>query len=185
MISDELEALAFAEAIGALDADERAELATLLAQLSDDERAILAERCAEATTALAAAVPTAAPPESLRRRVLDVTSTPGRYTLGAHEGEWFDTPFPGIRGRVLAVNRATAVATLQLRAEPGAVYPAHRHHGAEECYVVAGSVVIDGRTLNAGDFHHADAGSDHGVITTTTGAEVLIIGALEDYLPGY
>jgi hypothetical protein len=37
--------------------------------------------------------------------------------------------------------------------------------------VIRGSVVIDGRVLRAGDFHHADAGSDHGEITTIEGAE--------------
>ena len=36
----------------------------------------------------------------------------------------------------------------------------------------------------AGDFHHADEDSDHGEITTTDGAEVLLVGAVEDYLPG-
>jgi hypothetical protein len=41
-----------------------------------------------------------------------------------------------------------------------------------------------GRVLRAGDFHHADEDSDHGEITTTEGAEVLVVGAVEDYLPG-
>ena len=41
----------------------------------------------------------------------------------------------------------------------------------------------DGRVLRAGDFHHADEHSEHGEITTTEGAEVLIVGAVEDYLP--
>ena len=39
------------------------------------------------------------------------------------------------------------------------------------------------RVLRAGDFHHADADSDHGEIMTTEGAEVLLVGAIEDYLP--
>ncbi len=47
----------------------------------------------------------------------------------------------------------------------------------------SGSVVIDGRVLRAGDFHHADEDSHHGEITTTEGAEVLVVGAIEDYLP--
>jgi hypothetical protein len=38
--------------------------------------------------------------------------------------------------------------------------------------------------LRAGDFHHADEDSDHGEITTTEGTEVLVVGAVEDYLPG-
>ena len=49
--------------------------------------------------------------------------------------------------------------------------------------MISGSVIIDGRVLRAGDFHHADEDSDHGEITTTEGAEVLIIGATDDYLP--
>jgi len=90
---------------------------------------------------------------------------------------------PGIRARVLAVDRARSLVTLMIRAEPGAVYPPHTHHGPEECFVISGSVVIDGRVLRAGDFHHADEDSDHGEITTTEGAEVLLVGAMEDYLP--
>jgi hypothetical protein len=50
--------------------------------------------------------------------------------------------------------------------------------------VISGTVIIEGRVLRAGDFHHADEHSEHGEITTTEGAEVLIVGAVEDYLPG-
>jgi hypothetical protein len=37
--------------------------------------------------------------------------------------------------------------------------------------------------LRPGDFHHADEDSEHGEITTTEGAEVLIVGAISDYMP--
>ena len=70
-----------------------------------------------------------------------------------------------------------------IRAVPGAVYPSHRHTRPEECFVIRGSVLIDGHVLRAGDFHHADEDSDHGEITTTEGAEVLLVGAIEDYMP--
>lgn len=43
--------------------------------------------------------------------------------------------------------------------------------------MIRGSVIIDDRVLHAGDFHHADAASDHGAITTTD-------GATDDYLSG-
>lgn len=102
----------------------------------------------------------------------------------AAEAAWIETGLPGIRARVLAVDKVRSPVTLVIRAEPGAVYPSHKHHGPEECYVISGSVVIDGRVLRAGDFHHADEDSDHGEITTTEGAEVLVVGAVEDYLPG-
>ena len=44
-------------------------------------------------------------------------------------------------------------------------------------------LTYDGRVLRAGDFHHADENSDHGEIATVEGAEVLIVGAIDDYLP--
>ena len=108
---------------------------------------------------------------------------PARYTVWAADAAWAETGVPGIRARVLAVDRARSLVTLVIRAEPGAVYPSHKHHGPEECFVISGSVMIDGRVLRAGDFHHADEDSDHGEITTTEGAEVLFVGAVEDYLP--
>ena len=43
---------------------------------------------------------------------------------------------------------------------PGTRFPAHHHGGDEECYVISGSLVACGRRIGAGDFHHADAGSD-------------------------
>jgi anti-sigma factor ChrR (cupin superfamily) len=123
------------------------------------------------------------PPAHLRDRVLAAARTPTRYTITGGDGDWSETGIPGIRAKILAVDRPRGVVTLLIRAEPGAVYPSHRHHGPEECYVVRGSVTIDGRVLHAGDFHHADEDSDHGEITTAEGAEVLVVGAIEDYLP--
>jgi anti-sigma factor ChrR (cupin superfamily) len=183
MIPDDVEALALADAVGALDPDEQRELAALLAELSPETRAQVA-RLYEITTVVAASAESFAPPPHLRERVLAAARTPARYTLwGSDEEGWTDTPLPGIRVKVLAVDRARSRATLLIRAQPGAVYPSHKHHGPEECYIVRGSVVMDGRVLRAGDFHHADEDSDHGEITTVEGAEVLIVGAIEDYLP--
>jgi len=184
MIPDEVEALVLADSVGALDADERAELAARLAGLSPEEQSQVAQLY-DTALAVADSVELVAPSARVRDRVLAAARTPGRYTVHAGEADWFETGLPGIRAKVLAVDRLRALATLLIRAEPGAVYPSHRHHAPEECYVIRGSVVIDGRVLHAGDFHHADADSDHGEITTADGAEVLIVGAIEDYLPGY
>jgi len=183
MIPEHIEALALADAIGALDADEQRELETLVAALSPDARTEVA-RLYDATLALAASVPQVDPPPHVRDRVLAAVKTPGRYTVWAQSSEWVDSGLPGIRVRVLAVDRGRNTVTMALQADAGAVYPSHRHSGPEECYVLKGSVVIDGRVLRAGDFHHADEDSDHGEITTTEGAEVLLVGAIDDYLPG-
>jgi anti-sigma factor ChrR (cupin superfamily) len=183
MIPEHIEALALADAIGALDADEQRELQTLLATLSPDAQQEVA-RLYDSALALAASEPQVDPPPHVRDRVLAAIKTPGRYTVWAQSSAWVESGLPGIRLKVLAVDRARGHVTMALQAEPGAVYPSHRHSGSEECYVLKGSIVIDGRVLRAGDFHHADAHSDHGEITTSDGAEVLIVGAIDDYLPG-
>jgi quercetin dioxygenase-like cupin family protein len=182
MIPDELEALVLADAIGALDSDERLELQARLEGLTTEQRSEVAGLY-DLTTAVALSAPSVEPPAHVRERVLAATRTPTRYTVWAADAEWIDTGVPGIRARILSVDKARSLVTMVLRAQPGAVYPSHKHHGAEECFVISGSVVIDGRVLRAGDFHHADADSDHGEITTIEGAEVLLVGAIEDYLP--
>ena len=182
MIPDELEALVLADSVGALDPDERVELQARLDALTPDERSEVG-RLYDAATAVALSVLPLEPPAHARERLLAAARKPSTYTVWATDAAWIDTGVPGIRARVLAVDKTRSLVTLMIRAEPGAVYPSHKHHGPEECFVIRGSVAIDGRVLRAGDFHHADEDSHHGEITTTEGAEVLLVGAIDDYLP--
>ena len=92
-------------------------------------------------------------------------------------------PVPGIRMRVLSVNRDNGYATLLLDVDPGTRFPAHHHAGAEECYVVSGAVYTWGRRLGPGDFLHADAGTDHGELWTDVGAQVILIVPPDDDVP--
>ena len=108
---------------------------------------------------------------------------PGFSFRLADEQDWLPHPVPGIRMKVLALNRRQGYATLLLDVAPGTTFPAHHHGGDEECYVISGSVVACGRRIGAGDFHHADAGSDHGELWTDEGCRVLLVVAPEDYLP--
>jgi quercetin dioxygenase-like cupin family protein len=182
MIPDELEALVLADSIGALDPDDRVELQAHLDALTPEQRSEVA-RLYDATTAVALSVPPLEPPAHARERLLAAARKPSTYTVWAADSAWIDTGLPGIRARVLAVDKTRSLVTLVIRAAPGAVYPAHKHRGPEECFVLSGSVVIDDLVLRAGDFHHADEDSDHGEITTIEGAEVLLVGAIDDYLP--
>ena len=183
MIPDEIEALVLADSVGALEPDEQFALQQRLVALTPEQRAEVG-RLYDAGIAVALNMPPLAPPPHMRERVLAEARKPLRYTVSAANAAWFETGLPGIRGRVLAVDRQRSVVTMVFRVEPGAVSPAHRHHGPEECFVLSGSVRFEGRILRAGDFSHADKDSEHGEMTTTEGAEVLVIGAIEDYLPG-
>jgi quercetin dioxygenase-like cupin family protein len=182
MIPPDVEALALADVAGALDPEEQRDLQARIAALPPDVRAHVS-RLYDSTLTLVRGLDST-PSSGLRDRVLAATAAPAQYTLAAQDGAWGETPFAGITVKILAVDHQRGLVTMLLRGEPGAVYPSHRHSAPEECYVISGSVVIGGRVLRAGDFHHADADSDHGEITTTEGTEVLLVGAIDDYLPG-
>jgi quercetin dioxygenase-like cupin family protein len=199
MIPDDVEALALADAVGALDANEHRELEARVAALSPAQQAEVA-RLYDVSMAMALAAPQVEPPGRVRTQLMaaiqadavggdavsaPVPAKPSNYTLLAGEGQWNQTPFPGITMKILAIEPARNLVTMLLKGEPGARYPSHRHSTGEECYVISGSVIIEGRVLRAGDFHHAEADTDHGEIYTTEGTEVLVIGAVSDYLPDY
>jgi anti-sigma factor ChrR (cupin superfamily) len=183
MIPDELQALVLADSVGALDSGEQAQLEARLAALTPEQQAEVS-RLYDAATAVAMSAPPVEPPAHARDRLLSAVRKPSTYTAWAAEATWIETGLAGIQARILSVDKARSLVTLVIRAAPGAVYPSHTHHGPEECFVISGSVIIDGRVLRAGDFHHADDDSVHGEITTTEGAEVLLVGAVDDYLPG-
>jgi len=101
----------------------------------------------------------------------------------ASEDDWLPHAIPGIRLKILALNRERGYATILMDVAPGSTFPAHHHGGAEECYVISGSVVACGKRIHAGDFHHADAGSDHDELWTDEGCRVLLVVDPRDYFP--
>ena len=139
--------------------------------------------------ALARAAEGASPRPGVKQRLMSRLSESAEPISGgfsfrlANEQDWLPHPVPGIRMKVLAENRQQGYVTLLLDVAPGTRFPAHHHGGAEECYVISGSLVACGHRITAGDFHHADAGSDHGELRTDEGCRVLLVVAPEDYLP--
>lgn len=141
------------------------------------------------TVALARLVDGGAPRPELRARLMARVrqdDPPKGFSFRfASDDDWLPHPVPGIRMKVLAMDRARGIATLLLDVAPGAVFPAHHHSSDEECYVVSGTLIACGRSIGPGDFHHADGGSDHGELRTDTGCRVLLVVEPEDYMPGY
>jgi quercetin dioxygenase-like cupin family protein len=79
----------------------------------------------------------------------------------------------GIFVKPLRIDPATGRApTFLLRFEPGAKYPYHDHPAGEELFVLSGSCVIEGVTLEEGDYLYTPPGSKHAV-RTHTGCTVL------------
>ncbi len=182
-MSSDLEERAALDAVGALTADERADLRRALSSADPDARTAVAQLydLAGARARPWAAGSDRGPSPHLRDRLLARVSRGGNFSVLATEGRFHETSVAGIVMKVLSHDPSRDAAVLLLKARPGSRYPPHHHGGAEECYVLSGDVIVAGRTLHAGDFHHADAGSDHGELSTETGAEVLLFVAASDY----
>ena len=137
--------------------------------------------------ALADAVGGAEPRPEAKRRLMATLADPsapqGFSFLYGSDANWLPHPVPGIKMKVLALNRQAGYATLLLDVAPGTRFPAHHHDGAEECFVLSGSLYSFNRRMVAGDFLHADAGTDHGELTTEEGCRVLLVVRPDDYLP--
>jgi anti-sigma factor ChrR (cupin superfamily) len=136
---------------------------------------------------LAAAARGAEPSPEVRQRLMArvaASTDPDGFVFHlAASDRWLPHPVPGIRMKVLALNTERGYATLLLDVAPGTRFPSHHHGGAEECFVVSGSIVTCGRRLGPGDFVHADAGTDHGELWTEEGAQVILIVPPEEHLP--
>ena len=182
MIPEPIETLTLADATGALDAAGQADLRRQVAALPLDIQAEVA-RLYDLTELLGTAADSPAPAPQVRDRLMASILAPSRYTQTAAEAAWVESGQPGVTLRILALDRERDVVTMLIRSEPGARYPSHRHTKPEECYVLRGTVIIEGRELGPGDFHHADAGSEHGEIYTAHGAELLFVAGAADYLP--
>jgi len=102
--------------------------------------------------------------------------------LFSEESDWNQHPeIDGIKFKTLALNQFKGYLMLLLKVEPDTTYPTHRHHGAEECYVISGDVYAEGKTLGPGDFHHAEEGSDHDALYTKNGCTLLLVVDPADY----
>jgi len=121
--------------------------------------------------------------QQLMQRVAAATEPAGFAFHYIADDQWLPHPVPGIRMKVLALNKARGYCTLLLDVEPGTRFPSHHHGGAEECFVVSGTIFTCGRRLGPGDFVHADADTDHGELWTDEGAQVILIVPPEEHLP--
>jgi putative transcriptional regulator len=180
MIPDDIQTLALADAIGALDPDERQDLEARLAAMPPHVRAEVAHLY-RASVEIAVSASGEEPSPGVRDALLARVAAPSNHTITSTDGEWIETAMPGLRMKILAIDRARDRVTMLLKGEPGARYPAHRHSGPEECYVIRGSLNVEGRVLRAGDFHHAEGASDHGEQWTDEGVEVLLVASASDY----
>jgi anti-sigma factor ChrR (cupin superfamily) len=162
--------------LGTLDAEQRARVASALANDSALRDAVAAweHRLLPMTEAAQAL----APPKVLWDRI-EASLPPAEraVTIRADAGEWI-TIMPGVEKKILHVESPSGVESFLLRVAPGATVPAHPHPQDEVCLVMSGEFVIGSLHLKAGDYHHAFAGAPHPACYSPTGATLYIRGAL-------
>ena len=78
--------------------------------------------------------------------------------------DWQPTRHQGIFVNILRRDEETGDATVLIRMQPGCGYPAHRHVGIEEVFVLQGGYRDARGQVRAGEYIINDAGSAHAPI---------------------
>ncbi|MCU1233955.1 MAG: anti-ECFsigma factor, ChrR [Candidatus Solibacter sp.] len=138
----------------------------------------------EALRLLAESLTPVAPPVGLKERLMSRVAQFEHLKPAADirrdEGAWVATEVPGIAIKALFTDTHKRTATLLMRMDPGVRYPAHNHHGAEQCLVLKGDVRWGDLVYEEGDFLVMGKGSHHPEITTVHGNLLLLVsGGME------
>jgi DNA-binding NarL/FixJ family response regulator/quercetin dioxygenase-like cupin family protein len=76
---------------------------------------------------------------------------------------------PGCWMKTLLVEEPGLIATSLVRMDAGAHFPAHRHLSAEEVFLLAGDLVVEGQKMKPGDYCRAETNSIHSESYTEAG----------------
>lgn len=99
--------------------------------------------------------------------------------------DWKSLPIPGTYIKLLSLDKDRGYAVLMGKLDPGARYPAHINAGPEDFYILTGDLHIGNRRLGAGDFHHADGGSQHDENYSVEGCTLLAVLTTDDPLVAF
>ena len=197
LLDDDRERAAL-HAVGALERDAAILYATHLEVCEACRAEVESHRAA--VCALGRSLEPVAPPPSVKTRLatavraeLDAAaiqkwkqwtpSAPGEaMTLVRGKDEWEATGVGGVEVRRLFVDKANDRLTMLVRMTAGTEYPAHRHAGVEECYVLEGDLYGTGWEMRAGDYQRLELGSVHGVQGTRGGCLLFIVSSMNDEL---
>jgi len=200
MITEQQQEQASLYALGALSkAESRAFEAELRGNAGLRELVQSLQRTADL---FAKSTPSVSPPTALREKVLGridaheaakqsahnppLADLAGlRFLEGKDEEGWKQLPIPGAYIKLLSLEKERGYAVLLGKLDPGVRYPAHINAGPEDFYILTGDLVIGDRKLAAGDFHHADKGSQHVVNYSVEGCTLLAVLTTDDPLVAF
>ncbi len=199
MISEHQQELASLYALGALPPPEQQAFEAELT--GNPDLLALVRSLQSAIATVAAATPKVAMPPGLKGKVMgrvdaiEAAKTAGppstaspvglSFAFAAGQSGWKQLPFPGAFIKLLSLERERGYAVLMGKLEPGTRYPAHLNAGPEDFYILTGDLVIGDRKLVAGDFHHADAGSQHEENHSVEGCTLIAVLTVNDPLVAF
>lgn len=175
--------LAALYALGALDGEDVWTFRTHLLDGCAECARELAEFEA-ATAELTYAAPQFDPSPILKDRLFDRIREPEpeifRTEIPSDGEGWKPHSLAGIRFKTLNVDKAAHSALFLLQAEPGAIYPMHRHTGVEEMVMLSGELRIGNRVYGPGEYLRSEPGSIHQTGETAQGCMFLMRASLDD-----
>jgi len=194
MISEPLQDQASLYVLGALTREEERAFEAELR--GDGELRELVLALQRTTGLLTRSLPQTPPPPQLKAQILErlapaekaplpplTTALAGlRFQEAAAESGWKALPLPGAFIKLLSLEPGRGYAVLLGKIEAGVRYPAHVNAGPEDFYILTGDLVVGNRRLVAGDFHHADQGSQHEVNYSEHGCTLLAVLTTDDPL---
>jgi len=199
MISDQQQEQASLYALGALgEGEARAFEAEFR---SNAELRELVHSLQRTSDLVAMSSPTITPPASLRDKALSrIDAQTGqkpasasmplileglRFLDSASAKDWKALPVPGAYIKLLSLEKDRGYAVLLGKLDPGVRYPAHINAGPEDIFILTGDLVVGDRKMAAGDFHHADKGSQHQVNYSVGGCTLLAVLTTDDPLVAF
>jgi quercetin dioxygenase-like cupin family protein len=190
MISEQQKELATRSALGELNPQEQQAFNAEVRDNPELQRFLLSLE--KGLEDVAQSIPQVAPPPALKQKLFAKIQGPAtqnfvppaaglRFLVGSDTG-WKALPLPGAFIKLLSLQADRGYAVLLGKLDPGVRYPAHTNVGPEDFYILTGDLHVDGRRLGPGDFHHADAGSEHGVNYSIDGCTLLAVLTVDDPL---
>jgi Response regulator containing a CheY-like receiver domain and an HTH DNA-binding domain len=98
--------------------------------------------------------------------------------------EWQLGGVSGCQRKVLFVDDRQQCVTSLVRMHAGTHFPAHRHGGPEEVYMLEGDLIVEGQRMKPGDYCRAETTSIHGESYTESGCVFLLKASQHDQIIG-
>lgn len=172
---------------GLMTSDEAAAFEREIAAFTVEEKEAFAQLHDTAALIVMAELPRVKVPASARTGLMtragikaDEPAAPAAvadaYSYVMVDEGWEPLPFPGARLKLLFAHPHGHRAML-LELQPGVHLPEHPHEGHEECLILRGDLINEGRRLGPGDYVRASPGTDHLSVYTEGGCVCLIIAS--------